>query len=249
MSINRFKVVVPSFNSAKWLEKCLTSLEEQDFSDFDACIVDDASTDEGQKDIILKFCQRNNWKHVFHEKNQGVLPSIIDGITCLKPDDNDVILLLDGDDWLYDEEVIEKIHYIYSDEDKDILITYGREIHYPSGKILPERELPSYVIEDSMFREYPWAISAPRTFKYLLWKNIKDEDLRDSNGNYYNMSNDVAYLLPMLEMAGERIKMMEDVMYVYNWENPLSHHHLDLEEQKLVEVSLRKQRKYKKLET
>ncbi|MFT4552412.1 MAG: glycosyltransferase involved in cell wall biosynthesis [Chlamydiales bacterium] len=249
MSINRFKVVVPSYNSVEWLEKCLDSLESQDFSDFDACVVDDASTDSGQKEIILKYCEKNSWTYVFHEKNLGVLPSIIDGIKKLDPKDEDVILLLDGDDWLYDEEVLEKLYEIYSDEDKDIYLTYGREIHFPSAKILPNRELPSYVVENNMFREYPWCISAPRTFKYVLWRNIKDEDLRDSSGDYYNMSNDVAFMLPMLEMAGDRIKMMEDILYVYNWENPLSHHHLDLEEQKAVEVSLRKQRKYGKLES
>ena len=248
MSINRFKVVVPSFESVEWLEKCLESLEGQDFLDYDACVVDDASTDEKQRDIILRFCKKNQWNYVFHKKNLGVLPSIIDGIKNLNPEDEDVILLLDGDDWLYDEEVLEKLYEIYSDEDRDILLTYGREIHYPSGTILPMRELPLYVSENNVFREHPWIISAPRTFKHVLWKNIKDKDLRDLDGNYYNMSNDVAFMLPMLEMAGERTQMVEDILYVYNRENPLSHHHVDSKKQKQVEIFLRKQKKYKKLE-
>lgn len=245
--MERFKIVIPSYNCTRWLDKCLRSVESQQFDAFDVCVIDDASTEEGQRDIILKYCKKNQWKYVFNEENLGALANIVHGIRYLSPRDHDVIIPLDGDDWFYDEEVLEKLYEVYCDENHPIYLTYGKEIHYPTGTILPMRELPRFVIEENMFREHPWVFSSPKTFKYLLWKRIADKDLRDTEGNYYRVSWDVSFMLPMLEMAGERIKMMDEILYVYNRENPISDHRKCLKEQKALEKYLRKQEKYSKL--
>lgn len=245
MSMQRFKIIIPSYNCSEWIDKCLLSLENQKFKKYDVCIIDDASTQKEQREIILQYCKKNRWKHLFNKKNRGVLHNIVEGIKNLNPKDEDVIIQLDGDDWLYNEEVLEKLYETYNE--KDIYLTYGREIHYPDATILPMRDLPNFVIENNMFREHPWIFSSPKTFKYILWKHIIDQDLRDENGEYYRISGDVAYMLPMLEMAGSRIAMMEDILYVYNRENPISHHKIYLEKEKSIELFLRKQKKYKKL--
>ncbi len=51
--------------------------------------------------------------------------------------------------------------------------------------------------------------SALRTFKYKLWKNIKEEDLKNREGKFYEAAWDLAFMFPMFEMAGEKIEFVK----------------------------------------
>ena len=61
-----------------------------------------------------------------------------------------------------------------------------------------------------------------RSFKYSLWKNLDEDNLKDEEGNFYSMSYDQAIMLPLLEMASHRSRYVEESLYVYNKENPLN---------------------------
>jgi glycosyltransferase involved in cell wall biosynthesis len=62
----KISVVIPAFNEEKFLPKCLESLKNQDFKDFEMIVVDNNSTDK-TVEIAKKF-----GAIVFSEKNQGV---------------------------------------------------------------------------------------------------------------------------------------------------------------------------------
>jgi hypothetical protein len=63
-----------------------------------------------------------------------------------------------------------------------------------------------------------------------LWKKIKEEDLRDENGEYWKVAGDLAFMFPMFEMSGkEHYRFLTDINYVYNETNPLSDHKVDLQ--------------------
>ena len=64
---------------------------------------------------------------------------------------------------------------------------------------------------------------------------IKKKDLKDSNGDYYRISGDLAVFVPMIEMCGEkRIKRITKILYVYNNINPLCDFRIHKEEQKRI---------------
>jgi hypothetical protein len=71
--------------------------------------------------------------------------------------------------------------------------------------------------------------------------NIKI-DLKDKNGNYYEMAGDCAFMYPMLELARERTKFINDVLYVYNRTNPISDDKVNLikQEASANEIKLKK---------
>ena len=52
----RFSLVIPAYNVGSYLGDCLQSLKDQTFSDFEAIIVDDASTDTTNS-IAASFAQ------------------------------------------------------------------------------------------------------------------------------------------------------------------------------------------------
>ncbi|MBR6838391.1 MAG: glycosyltransferase, partial [Alphaproteobacteria bacterium] len=75
----QLSVVVPVYNGAKFLSRCLDTLQQQTFTDFQVIFVDDGSTDESSK-ILDLFAAQDNRVLVIHKKNAGVSAARNDGI-------------------------------------------------------------------------------------------------------------------------------------------------------------------------
>lgn len=242
--IGKFKIIVPSFNCVDYIRKSLHSIEIQTYRNYEVCVIDDASTIHEQQDIILEFCQRNKWKYQFHDKNYGALYGLVHAIQEMACKDDDVIVILDGDDWLYDEHVLEKVHQIY--KDKDVYLTWGQCEVYPAGKTPMKyaQPIPDLVITQQLYREIPFVFWHLVTFKYFLWRQIKDEDLRDTDGEYFRVLKDKATLFPMFEMAAHKIQFVSDTLYIYNIENPLNDYIINQSEYARVNEILKKRPRY-----
>jgi hypothetical protein len=176
-----------------------------------------------KKNIIKGYCEinnseKNNWKYIFNNERKWSIFNICNAIDNLNCNDEDVIVTLDGDDWFYDNYVLEKLNRFYTTE--DIYLTYGQYIHYPSNEFGHVREIDKNIINSKLYRKTPWMLSHLRTFKYLLFKNINRNDFKDSSGNYFKMAGDLALMYPMAEMSGGKIKFVNDIMYSYNRETP-----------------------------
>lgn len=237
-----FKVVVPSFNSVDFIGKTLQSIESQTYRNFDVCVIDDCSTLEQQREIIKEYCQRNGWKSIFHDKNYGALYGLAGAIKKFQCEDDDVVIVIDGDDWLAHDKAFEKLHEVYTEN--DVYLTWGQCEIYPPGKT-PMRyaqPIPDMVIDQKLYRDIPFVFWHPGTFKYLLWRNLKDIDLRDADGEYFRIMKDKATLYPMLEMAGHKVKFIGETLYIYNISNPLNDFATTSEEEKDRVNGLLKQR-------
>ena len=55
----RFSVIIPNYNSEKWIKKLLDSIYEQTYDDYEVIIVDDMSTDRSPE-LILDYIKKNN---------------------------------------------------------------------------------------------------------------------------------------------------------------------------------------------
>ena len=51
----------------------------------------------------------------------------------------------------------------------------------------------------------------------MLYEKIDQKDFRDSNGNFWSTCSDLALMLPMLEMAGDRQEAISDPIYRYSF--------------------------------
>lgn len=67
----KVSVIVPVYNVEKYLRRCLDSIANQDFCDFECICVDDGSTD-GSGKILDEYAQRDDRFVVIHKKNGGV---------------------------------------------------------------------------------------------------------------------------------------------------------------------------------
>jgi len=233
------KIVVPSYNCEKWISKCLSSIETQTFKDFDVCIIDDKSDVDKQREIIQKFCEKNNWKYIFNAERKFALFNIRLGIEHICHDDNDVIILVDGDDWLYDNDVFDKINKLYSE--KDIYMSYGQYIRSETKStskyfaFKPSDE----IVEKKLYRRVPWMFTHLKTFKYGLFKKIREKHFIDIGGKYFRTTYDLAIMFPIVEMAGKKFECVNDILYVYNEDNPISDYKAHRAEQARVDGLIR----------
>lgn len=89
----KLSVIMPSYNSAKYLKEAISSVLEQSFSDFELIIIDDGSTDNTQD--ILKAFDDKRLKLLRNGKNLGIVASLNHG---LKLATGDYIIRFDSDD-------------------------------------------------------------------------------------------------------------------------------------------------------
>ena len=97
-----FSVIVPMYNSAAFIDKCVLSVLNQSYSDFELILVDDGSTDS-----TLEICKRYEKEDcrvkVIHKENGGHTSARNVGLEISR---GGYILFLDSDDW-YDFRTLE----------------------------------------------------------------------------------------------------------------------------------------------
>ena len=237
-----FNIVVPLFNAEKYIEKCLLSIINQSYKNFQVQVLDDCSGDSSYK-IASSICKDNkNFKIIKNPRRIGALNNIYNLLsTKIKEPTKTVDLIIDGDDYLYSGDVfnILKERYIKT----NCLITYGSHI---SSKGVQGKKYPRLIREFNLFRKYFWYASHLRSFRHDLWLALNPQDLLNKNQEYYSVAWDLAIMLPMLEMAGKRQEFISEVLYAYNDNNPISDHRIRRKEQILAAREIRQKKIYKK---
>lgn len=76
----QLSIIVPVYNSEKYLEKCVGSILNQTFKDFELILIDDASTDTSGKICDQMAMDDNRIRVIHHEKNKGLSLSREDGV-------------------------------------------------------------------------------------------------------------------------------------------------------------------------
>lgn len=249
---NRYRIIIPAYNCGKWIRRCIWSVVNQNFLNneydgrYQTVFLDDCSNDNTfqvvQNTIQESGEHKLNWRFFRRNNNVGALENIVYGINSICFNDEDIIILLDGDDALFSNDVITYLDSVY--QDPKIQMTYGQYQSESNGALGCSRplEVPS--------RDYRtmghWRTSHLRTFKYKLWKRIQDVDLRDPNGKYFAMAWDMAIIYPLIEMAGnDRIKFIDKIMYLYNDTNPINDFKKNLRLQESTARYIKSKKKYR----
>ncbi len=93
-----FSIIVPIYGVEKFLKKCLDSILNQTFNDFEAILVDDGSKDQCPA-ICDEYASRDSRFVVIHKKNGGLVSARKAGTEKAI---GQYIVCLDGDDWLHE---------------------------------------------------------------------------------------------------------------------------------------------------
>ena len=162
---------------------------------------------------------------------------------------DDVVVLLDGDDWFPNKKVLSYIDEQY--DKNDCWIMYGSS-SWTDGRKCCSSEYSEKEFED--LRKCPFRVSHLRTFRAGVYHKIQEQDsdfscLKDSDGDFYKMTYDVAMMLPILEMSGkDKVIHNKSVLYIYNRHNPISDDKVNQKLQWDIHAEILKKPKFKKIE-
>jgi glycosyltransferase involved in cell wall biosynthesis len=231
-------ILTTTYNCEKYIEKCIYSIMSQSFKDFTCYITDDLSTDNTVK-IIEDIIKDDKRFILIKNKEKMYQPGNYDQVIReLNIDDSEICVEVDGDDWLPDRNVLQRINKVY--EDENIWLANG-SFKYSDGRNgfakKPE------IIGD--IRNTIFTMSHIRTWKSFLWKKINQEDLKDENGKYWEVAGDLSFMFPMIEMCGIiHYKFMDDINYIYNENNPINDHKVNLNKVQKIVNQIRNKKPY-----
>jgi glycosyltransferase, family 2 len=97
MNAPKISVIVPVYNTEKWLRRCVDSILAQTYTDFELLLIDDGSTDSSGE-ICDEYAQQDSRIRVFHKPNGGVSSARNLGLDNSK---GDWITFCDADDYVY----------------------------------------------------------------------------------------------------------------------------------------------------
>ena len=244
--IRKIAIIIPSYNNHQSYERNLCSVVAQEYNDFRVIYVDDCSSDR-TGELVEQFIADSNAGNLIQLIRNPVRVGALQNLytTVRMCDDDEIVILLDGDDWLAHNGVLRKINEVYGN--LNCWMTYGQYRSWPENVIGYSKEIPPGIIEANNFREYEWCSSHLRSFHAWLFKLIKREDLISPCGAFYNMAWDQAIMFPMLEMSGHRAKFISEVLYIYNAANPINDCKVDRQLQRGLETVIRMQKRYDRL--
>ncbi|ETX04554.1 MAG: hypothetical protein ETSY2_28120 [Candidatus Entotheonella gemina] len=212
----KLKIIINCGPCEAYIGTCLKSVQQQTYTHWEAYVTVDPhgnKTFEKAREIAARD------RRIVLTQNARCLYSmtnVVHAIDRSQAQPEDVIVILDGDDWFYDAHALQTIVDAYATT--NCWMTYGSWV----GNVpdFPGR-WPAYPEGTADFRHTPWLGTAVRTWKKWLWTLIDDADLRDENGAYFRVTEDRAAMLPMLEMSGTRhARHIPDILMLYNRANP-----------------------------
>lgn len=110
MNYPLLSIIVPVYNTEKYLNRCIDSILAQTFMDFELILVDDGSPDN-----CGAICDENAAKdsrvHVIHQENCGQSAARNAGIDWVfAHSDSKWISLVDSDDWVH-PQMLERLYH------------------------------------------------------------------------------------------------------------------------------------------
>lgn len=148
------------------------------------------------------------WRHLYTESStQNPIKSSQENYRdlILELPDDDICVMLDGDDWLAHEHALANIYELHQ---------LGKWVTWGSFKYADGRPgfTGEYVVGDNV-RRADWRASHCKTFRAGLYKHIRQSDFTE-------LAHDMPLMFALIEMAGwDKVAHNEDVCYVYNFKS------------------------------
>ncbi|MDN5213732.1 glycosyltransferase family 2 protein [Fulvivirgaceae bacterium BMA12] len=218
--MQKIVVLIPFRNVGGYIVDCVNSLLNQEYINYEAYLLDDQS-DDGTLDLITE-----EFDHIHKIRNEtrlGPMGNIFRALKELSFDEEDIIVLLDGDDYIFGEFAFQILNDKYQ---KGTLLTHGQYItNY--GVV---GNCSAYSEEEfRQLRNAPWKASHLKTFKYKLFKTLLKADPQGKNfkykdGSFFKASSDMGIMIPLMEIAGyHNVEFISNVVYCYRLHSQNDH--------------------------
>ena len=221
----KFSFIISSFNNEKWVEKNLLSILHQTYKHYEIFYVDDSSTDKTLE--LAKYFQKKHFPTqmtIISNKTRNY-QAYSRYIAYRRVYPQNILVLLDGDDWLYDNFVLENIRQEYA---KGYEATYGKAVFFHNGQVqhenyVKQEEYPFHVRQNKKFRKYKFFNVHLRTCRAKFLQSIPKRFLKNQDNKWLTHSTDMAEWFYIMEKTNGNAKFMNKRTYIYNRDNSEVH--------------------------
>ena len=135
----KVSVIIPIYNSEKYLRRCLDSVLNQSVQDYEIILIDDGSTD-GSLDICNEYAERNRNIKVIHKLNGGVSSACNLGINYSR---GKYLMFCDSDDYVEPDWIETMYQYAEKNPGVSVFSAFYKE----DGKTKQEFRLKEAITE------------------------------------------------------------------------------------------------------
>ena len=214
-------VIVPVYNAAAYLNKCVESIVNQSFSDMEIILVDDGATDESPA-ICEAYARRDQRVKVVHKENGGLMSAWMAGVTTST---GEYLCFVDSDDWI-DDCMIEEMIKSASRESKEV-ICCNFMIEKDTVRSPQQHKLAPGIYEGTELIEVKHQLlgNEEREISFSRCMKLISRDLIEQNMHFCDqrikMGEDVNIILPAL-LDAERLVILEKAYYYHYYYNQSS---------------------------
>lgn len=211
-----FSIIIPVYNKAEYLERCLSSIANQSYRNWEVMLVDDGSTD-GSSEICDRWASLDRRFRVIHQVNCGVSAARNRAFGALQ---GEYVCFCDSDD-SFDRLYLEKMSDSITAFNKPDLIITGYEKIWPNGaRVTVEPEILGVVERHDFFgkllqQQRHSGIYGPVWNKCIKWDLLAKQKIKFRP---YTLLEDYDFMLDVYKYC-ETIVHTDNAGYHYYQDN------------------------------
>ena len=217
MENKKISVIIPIYNTADDLKKCLSSVSKQTYKNLEIICVDDGSSDGSEK-IVDEFAMWDARFIVIHQRNQGESNARNSG---LKMATGDYIAFVDCDDWIEQDMYQVLVDEMEANDVELVASGWYKERDGLAEDIKNQLQIEDSVICRDKFLKYLYMRDSYRALAYMWNKLYKREHLFDEEGKLIlfdetlKLGGDVLWLA-RVALKVQNAKYIDKAFYHYN---------------------------------
>lgn len=204
----KISVIVPVYNVEKYVRKCLNSIFEQTFGDYEVIIVNDGSTDSSMT-IVNQVVNEKKNVSIINKLNEGLPQARRTGVANAS---GEYIVFVDSDDWI--EPGMLEIMYEKMKQSNADIVCCGVILEDNKGKTIyvqGSAKEQSGTCKDALYGVHSRTTVYPYMWNKMFKKKIIKEHYFPA-GHF--VGEDYCTLIPILENI-DKFVMLSDVLYHY----------------------------------
>lgn len=210
-------IIVPVYKVEPYLRRCIDSILNQTFRDFELILIDDGSPDNCGA-ICDEYAEKDGRITVIHQKNQGVSAARNAGLDIAR---GTYLGFVDSDDWI-EPEMYETMITTAKEKNVDVVVCGIK--HFDSkGNFLFDELHSELLLEGSSL--YGCIYDMPNILGGCIWNKIyRNDQIVGSRYEYgIAMAEDRLFLLAALKKCRNAYKIKDKLYVVTEREDSATH--------------------------
>lgn len=218
MANPKISVIVPIYNTQKFLRKCLDSILNQTFKDFELLLIVDGSPDQSIA-ICQDYAKKDKRVIVFSKENEGLEKTRRVGLSHAK---GEYITHVDSDDWI-GKTALEQMIKSAESSNADIVIAkfvrvmdrFGL-ISKPSPYAIPHNLI---LVHETFMKNYFIGFFGVNKFSISMWAKLYKREFIERHPlvlGGYDLGEDLVYNIQLFPKAN-RIHFIDAPIYFYRF--------------------------------